>query len=327
MNREDLKKLIVGPIATVPTPFDDDFQVDFGRMYELTQWWVENGLVKGKAVIKVAAAMGEGPQLDDWEWQRLLRTAVQAADGRATVMCGLHYKDTIRAVQDAKIAQDLGAVGLQVSSPSLNGPTQDDVVRHFADVCAAVDIGVMAYVVNNMPGGTIYPETFRRMADFDTMVALKWTPPPGGDYHDIADMVDVVNIIDNTKDPVRNHKMGGRGYINWTAEIHPPHDLKVWDLLESRRYDEAQQLWDFRAQATRGVQCQAPRKVRRAGAPQEGAYEGHGAPRWRLQAPVAAGHRRRTGGAGGDTEGVRLACAGARRARGRPSIDTGREVS
>ena len=101
MNREELKKLIVGPIATVPTPFDADFQVDFGRMYELTQWWVENGLVKGKAVIKVAAAMGEGPQLDDWEWQRLLRTAVQAADGRATVMCGLHYKDTIRAVQDA----------------------------------------------------------------------------------------------------------------------------------------------------------------------------------------------------------------------------------
>jgi len=27
-------------------------------MAELTQWWVESGLVKGKAVIKIAAAMG-----------------------------------------------------------------------------------------------------------------------------------------------------------------------------------------------------------------------------------------------------------------------------
>lgn len=244
MNRDELKELIVGPIATVPTPFDAEFQVDFGRMYELTQWWVENGLVKGKAVIKVAAAMGEGPQLDDWEWQRLLRTVVQAANDKASIMCGLHYKDTIRAVQDAKTAQDLGAIGLQVSTPSLNAPTQDDIVRHFEDVSRAVDIGVMAYVVNNMPGGTIYPETIRRMVEFESLVAIKWTPPPDGDYHDIADLVHRFNIIDNTKNPVRNHKMGGRGYINWTAEIHPPHDLKVWDLLESKRYDEAQDLWD-----------------------------------------------------------------------------------
>ena len=28
MKREELKKLIVGPIATVPTPFDDDFEIE-----------------------------------------------------------------------------------------------------------------------------------------------------------------------------------------------------------------------------------------------------------------------------------------------------------
>ena len=91
MDREELKRLIVGPMATVGTPFDDDFEVDYGKMAELTKWWVESGLVKGTAVIKVAAAMGEGPQLRDHEWQGLLRTAVQASDGKATIMCGLHY--------------------------------------------------------------------------------------------------------------------------------------------------------------------------------------------------------------------------------------------
>ena len=44
MNREELRRLIRGPIATVPTPFDDDLNVDFGKMSELTQWWVESGL-------------------------------------------------------------------------------------------------------------------------------------------------------------------------------------------------------------------------------------------------------------------------------------------
>ena len=77
MDRAELRELIQGPIATVPTPFDDDFEVDFGRMHELTQQWVDEGLVKGKAVIKVAAAMGEGPMLKDEEWP------LAAPNGRA----------------------------------------------------------------------------------------------------------------------------------------------------------------------------------------------------------------------------------------------------
>ena len=49
----------------MPTPFDEDLEVDYPNMADLTRWWVENGLVEGRAVIKVAATMGEGPQLRD----------------------------------------------------------------------------------------------------------------------------------------------------------------------------------------------------------------------------------------------------------------------
>ena len=103
MSQQELKSYIQGPIATVPTPFDKNFEVDYGRMYQLSEWWVENGLVKGNAVIKVAAAMGEGPMLTDNEWPALLRSTVQASKGKASVVCGLHYKDTKRTIEDAKI--------------------------------------------------------------------------------------------------------------------------------------------------------------------------------------------------------------------------------
>ena len=76
MNREELRRLIRGPIATVPTPFDDDLNVDFGKMSELTQWWVESGLVTGRAVIDVAAVAGEGDKLREIEWEHLLQTVV-----------------------------------------------------------------------------------------------------------------------------------------------------------------------------------------------------------------------------------------------------------
>ena len=241
MKREEIKKLLVGPIATVPTPFDDDFEVDYRKMGDLTQWWVESGLVKGKSVIKVAAAMGEGPQLRDEEWPHLLRTAVQAADDKAAIVCGLTR--TIRTIEDAKKAQDLGAIALQISPPVLNGPTQDDIVRHYGDVSDAIDIGILAYVTRGMPGGSIYPETFRRMVDFEYVVAIKWGVPAENKYEDIFEMADVFNIIDNNGTPILNHKLGGTGYINHTSESHPSHDLKIWDLMEAGRYDEAEALY------------------------------------------------------------------------------------
>ena len=59
MKRDELKQLIQGVILGAPTPFDDEFHVDHGRMAELTQWWVEKGAVTGKAVLMVASLMGE----------------------------------------------------------------------------------------------------------------------------------------------------------------------------------------------------------------------------------------------------------------------------
>ena len=243
MKRDEIKELIVGPIATVPTPFDDDFEIDFGRMADLTKWWVENGLVKGKSVIKIAAAMGEGPMLRDDEWPYLLRTTVQAANDKAAIVCGLHYKDTKRTIEDAKRAQDMGAIGLQVCPPIFNLPTQDDILDYYSELSDAIEIGILVYVTRGM-NCPIYMDTYRKMADFEYVVGIKWSDVVG-EYEDIFELADTWNIIDNSsKGAAYCHKLGGRGYINHTADIHPPHDLRIWELLENKQYDEAQALLD-----------------------------------------------------------------------------------
>ena len=82
MKREEIRKLIQGPSALAPTPFDENFEVDYGRMADLTEYWVDSGVVTGKSVIKVAAMAGEGFKLSDTEWHHLLRTVVQAGAKR-----------------------------------------------------------------------------------------------------------------------------------------------------------------------------------------------------------------------------------------------------
>ena len=243
MNRQDIQKLIVGPIATVPTPFDKNFEVDYGRMHELAQGWVDNGLVKGRAVIKVAAAMGEGPMLRDDEWPYLLRTVSQATDGKAAIVCGLHYKDTKRTIEDAKRAQDMGAHALQVCPPIFNLPSQEDILDYFSDLSDAIDIGIMVYHTHWMPGGRIEIDTFLKMSDFEQVASVKWSCPEDVEYNDISKFTKIFNVISNGH-TVQAHKLGAKGYINLTAESYPAHDLKVWDLLESGKYDEAEKVED-----------------------------------------------------------------------------------
>ena len=160
MNREEMRKLLIGPFATVPTAFDENYRVDYGRMYELTEWWIEMGLVNGKSVLKVAAAMGEGPQLRDSEWPTLLHTVVRAAKGRVPVMGAISYKDTVRAIEDAKIAKDVGIIANQVTTPALNGPTEEDNIRFFQDLSAGADIGIMIYNTRGMAGGAVSVDGF-----------------------------------------------------------------------------------------------------------------------------------------------------------------------
>jgi 4-hydroxy-tetrahydrodipicolinate synthase len=244
MNRTELKQLIKGPFATVPTAFDKKLYLDLGVMAELTRWWVAQGIVSGRAVLKVAAAMGEGPDMSDDEWPHLLRTVVNAADGKAAIVCGLKTKNTLHTIEDAKKAQDLGAIGVQIDLPFFHHPTQDDIVRFYADISAAIDIGIVIYNTWWFGAPSIAAESVLRLADAEQVTAVKWAVPPECDYDDMRQFADLVNVIDNSNQVVRCHKNGGRGYINHTMQANPVFDLAIWDYLEAGRYEEAQAIID-----------------------------------------------------------------------------------
>ena len=244
MNRDQLRLLIQGPIATLPTAFDAAYALDTGTMAELTEWWIHQGLRTGKSVLKVAAAMGEGPDLDDREWPRLLETVVTAANGRVPVVCGLRTKNTLHTIEDARRARDLGADGLQIDLPIFHHPTQDDYVRYFTDISDAIDIGIIIYNTWWFGAESITAETLLRLTDAEHVMGVKWATPPGADYDEMRQFSSIFNVIDNTNNPVACHRNGGRGYISSIIHAWPEHDLRIWELVEQQRYDEAQALFD-----------------------------------------------------------------------------------
>jgi 4-hydroxy-tetrahydrodipicolinate synthase len=251
MNREECRRHIRGAIVTMPTPFDDEFRLDLGRTREMTQWWVAQGLGKQTSPLKVAAAMGEGPDMSDDEWPALLRTVVNAAGPGATVLCAIQTKNTLHTIEDAKRAQDLGAVGLQIDLPVFHHGNQDDYVRYFTDISDKIDIGIMIYNTFWFGCECVTPETMLRLRDAEHVAAIKWNTPQqrnksteGPAYDDMTKFASYFNVIDNSGQPVRCHKLGGAGYISSNIAVYPPHDLKLWEMLEAHRYEEAQAEFD-----------------------------------------------------------------------------------
>ena len=244
MDREQLKDHIQGTPAPTPTPFDDDYRLDLAKVADMTKWWVEQGLGTKTTAFKIASAMGQGPDLGDDEWPLLLRTVVNAAGSNTTVLCALKAKNTLATIDDARRAADLGAVGLQIDLPFFHHADQDGHVRHFTAISDAIDIGIMIYNTHwfcqDPVKESLTADTMLRLKDAERVVAIKWSVPDGEDYDQMRRFSDSFNVIDNTGAKVRCHQNGGRGYISSLIPAYPGHDIEVWDLLEAKRYDEAQ---------------------------------------------------------------------------------------
>lgn len=244
MNREQLKGIMQGLSVAVPTPFDKDYRLDLATAADLTQWWIEVGLGTNRSMIKLCSAWGQGPDLSDDEWPKLVQTVVGAAGPGANIMCGLKSKDTLRTIEDAKKAQDLGANSLQIELPYNHKPNQDQYVKHFTMISDAIDIGIMIYNTHWFGCDPIEPETMLRLNDAEQVAAVKWNYPDPDGYDKMKEFSHIFNVIDNSGQNVRCHKNGGRGTVSAFAPAYAADEVKAWELIEAGKYEEAQNLKD-----------------------------------------------------------------------------------
>ncbi len=80
--------------------------------------------------------------------------------------------------------------------------------------------------------GDHHPDTIVKMADFEHIVAIKWTASDDYEYEEMERFSHIFNVLDNNTDPILCHKLGGRGYIYTFNDSYPSHDIEIWNLLE-----------------------------------------------------------------------------------------------
>ena len=230
-----------GCATALVTPFTADGAIDDEALTRL----IEYQLAGGVKLLVPCGTTGESATMTEEEDQHVIKRAIELARGRARVIAGTGSNSTASAIENSKIAEDLGADAVLVVAPYYNKPTQQGLYAHFRAIAEAVDLPIVIY---NVPGRTscnISAGTTLRLArDFPNIVAVK---EASGNLSQIMEILrdrpDGFRILsgdDALTFPMM--ALGADGLISVAANEAPELMARMVELALAEKWTEAREL-------------------------------------------------------------------------------------
>lgn len=232
---------LIGTGVALVTPFKNDFSVDVDALTRIVNYQIANGI----EYLVVLGTTAESATLSQEEKELVIKTVIEANNGRLPLVLGVGGNNTHKVVAELK-TRDLSAFTAVLSvSPYYNKPTQEGIYQHFKAVAEASPVPVILYNVPGRTASNMLPETVLRLAnDFKNVVAIKEAA---------GDIVQAMKLIQNkpkdflviSGDDMITLPMvlaGGAGVISVIAEGFPKDFSEMVRLGLQRKVDEAYQL-------------------------------------------------------------------------------------
>lgn len=162
---EELRAKLEGLFAFPVTPFTEKNAIDLPRYRDQLQYLI----TAGPAALFVCGGTGEFYSLDLREYEALVKSGVEEAQGRLPVIAGVGYG--ARLARDfVEIAEDAKADGVLVMPPYLIQAEQEGLYQHYLRIAASTDLPMVIYQRDN---SIFTPETVARLAEIPNVVGFK----------------------------------------------------------------------------------------------------------------------------------------------------------
>jgi 4-hydroxy-tetrahydrodipicolinate synthase len=230
-----------GCATALVTPFTADGAIDEAALTRLIEYQLSGGV----KLLVPCGTTGESATMTEEEDQRVIKRAIELARDRARVIAGTGSNSTATAIDNSKIAEDLGADAVLVVAPYYNKPTQHGLYAHFRAIAEAVDLPIVIY---NVPGRTscnISADTTLRLArDCENIVAVKEAS---------GNMSQIMEILRDRPDGFRVLSgddaltfpmiaLGADGLISVASNEAPELMARMVKLALDEKWDEAREL-------------------------------------------------------------------------------------
>ncbi|WP_088102129.1 4-hydroxy-tetrahydrodipicolinate synthase [Halalkalibacter urbisdiaboli] len=170
-------------VTAMVTPFDQNGQVDV----EATKKLVHHLITNGTDAIVVAGTTGESPTLSTEEKILIIKTTVEAANGKIPIIAGTGSNNTQASIELTKQAEELGVDGIMLVTPYYNKPSQEGLYQHFKVIAESTKLPVMLYNIPGRSAVNLDVETTLRLTEISNIVAIK---EASGDLEAMATIIE-----------------------------------------------------------------------------------------------------------------------------------------
>ena len=164
---------VQGPFGTVLTAMATAFHDDGTLDLEGTKRIAKHLVAHGHDGIVVSGTTGESPTTTVEEDGQIFRAVREAVGSEIVLVAGIGTNDTRTTLELAAQAEANGADGLLLVTPYYSKPGQAGILAHFKQVADATTVPIMLYDVPGRTGTKIALETYREMATWGRITAVK----------------------------------------------------------------------------------------------------------------------------------------------------------
>jgi 4-hydroxy-tetrahydrodipicolinate synthase len=253
MSPEELKRSIRGLIVTPVTPFKSNFELDEVAWRELVRRLIDSGVRKGDGVIVPGSATGEFDVMTLEERKRIVKIAVDEADGEVPIVAAANATDPKVTIKIAEYGEEVGADGIMMGPPYYEKPGPEEVIKFYETVAEATDLGIIVY--NNgyatqfdMPTSLLS----ELVSKVDKIVGLKelgglsgmvW-PKIEASINALKDRISVFQGPGIFFEP-QACMVGDVGFCEWTiVNFAPQLPVSLWRAIKEKDWGRAQEIHD-----------------------------------------------------------------------------------
>ena len=231
-----------GVLTPIPTPFDQEDEVDLRRLRAALTAWLRSPL----AGFVILGSNGEAAFLDEDESDRVVGTAREMVPKDRAFIVGTGRETTRGTIGATRRAAALGADAVLVRTPGFfkSQMTADVFVRHYRAVADASPVPVLLYNYTGVTGVNLPVDAVARLAEHANIAGMKES---NGDLPRIAELVAstpgaftlLAGSAATFYDALRAGVAGG---ILALGSVLPDQCVRLFELTAGGRLDEARAL-------------------------------------------------------------------------------------
>lgn len=218
---------VEGIVVPLLTPVNEREEVHYGQLEKLIDYVICGG-VNG---IFVNGTTGEFARFSMADRQKIVRIAVEAADGRVPVIAGVSECGTRRVLENVKAAEEAGAEAVVTTMPYYF-PTSSvgEQIEFVRDVTGATKLPVLLYDIPSVIGFHLTEELLDEVCGIDNLYGIKDSSGEKASFDRLWKRYhDKLQIFVGAEE--LNHyglKNGASGLVPSLANVFPKVLAEVW---------------------------------------------------------------------------------------------------